>query len=115
MRAASSTDSDSRSAGPRPFSVSIDSIDFERVADRAPERRVHRGDQRLGPHAGQFAGGDERLRPAPGRRLRVFMNAPSPHFTSSTRPPMPSAIFLLMIEAVMSGMLSTVPVTSRSA
>ena len=45
----------------------------------------------------------------------VFMNAPSPHFTSSTRPPIPSAIFLLMIDAVMSGMLSTVPVTSRSA
>ena len=45
----------------------------------------------------------------------VFMKAPPPVFTSRTRPPMPSAIFLLMIEAQMSGMLSTVPVTSRSA
>ena len=45
----------------------------------------------------------------------VFMNAPAPVLTSSTSAPMPSAIFLLMIDAQMSGMLSTVPVTSRSA
>ena len=45
----------------------------------------------------------------------VFMNAPRPVFTSSTSASIPSAIFLLMIDAVMSGMLSTVPVTSRSA
>ncbi len=45
----------------------------------------------------------------------VFMNAPSPAFTSRTRPPIPSAIFLLMIDAEISGMLSTVLVTSRSA
>ena len=45
----------------------------------------------------------------------VFMKAPRPALTSSARPPMPSAIFLLMIEAVMSGTLSTVAVTSRSA
>ena len=43
------------------------------------------------------------------------MNAPRPVFTSSTSASMPSAIFLLMIDALMSGMLSTVPVTSRSA
>ena len=43
------------------------------------------------------------------------MNAPLPVFTSSTSASIPSAIFLLMIEALMSGMLSTVPVTSRSA
>ena len=45
----------------------------------------------------------------------VFMNAPLPVFTSSTRASMPSAIFLLMIDALMSGMLSTVADTSRSA
>ncbi len=45
----------------------------------------------------------------------LFMNAPAPVFTSSTSPPMPSAIFLLMMDAQMSGMLSTVAVTSRSA
>ena len=45
----------------------------------------------------------------------VFMNAPLPVLTSSTSASMPSAIFLLMMDAVMSGMLSTVPVTSRRA
>jgi hypothetical protein len=44
-----------------------------------------------------------------------FMNAPSPHFTSSRTALLPSAIFLLMIEAEISGMLSIVPVTSRRA
>ncbi len=43
------------------------------------------------------------------------MNAPRPTLTSSTSAPIPSAIFLLRIDAQMSGMLSTVPVTSRSA
>ncbi len=44
-----------------------------------------------------------------------FMNAPEPTLTSSTRAPAPSAIFLLMIEEAMSGIASTVPVTSRNA
>ena len=43
------------------------------------------------------------------------MNAPEPTFTSSTRASVPSAIFLLMIELAISGIDSTVPVTSRSA
>ena len=46
---------------------------------------------------------------------KVFMKAPSPVFTSSTRASIPSAIFLLMIEAAIRGRLSTVAVTSRSA
>ena len=45
----------------------------------------------------------------------VFMNAPSPTLTSSTIACAPAAIFLDMIEAAISWMLSTVPVTSRSA
>ena len=45
----------------------------------------------------------------------VFMNAPEPTFTSSTSEPVPSAIFLLMIDEAISGMISTVPVTSRRA
>ena len=73
------------------------------------------GDQRFGPHAGGDADGDERLAPARRESSGVFMNAPPPVLTSSTSPPIPSAIFLLMIDAQMSGMLSTVPVTSRSA
>ena len=43
------------------------------------------------------------------------MNAPLPTLTSSTRADVPSAIFLDMIELAMSGIDSTVPVTSRSA
>ena len=42
-------------------------------------------------------------------------NAPLPCFTSSTRPVRPSASFLDMMLAAMSGIASTVPVTSRSA
>lgn len=45
----------------------------------------------------------------------VFMKAPVPHLTSRTREPVPSAIFFDMIEEAISGMASTVPVTSRSA
>ena len=43
------------------------------------------------------------------------MNAPVPTLTSSTSADEPSAIFLLMIELAISGIDSTVPVTSRSA
>ena len=46
-------------------------------------------------------------------RASSFMNAPRPCFTSSTRASMPSASFLDRIEAAMSGIDSTVPVTSR--
>ncbi len=45
----------------------------------------------------------------------VFMNAPSPTFTSRTIACAPAAIFLDMIEAAISWIESTVPVTSRSA
>ena len=84
------------------------------IADGSTQRRVHRRDHGLRPHPIGVAGGHQRL----GQMMstpRFFMNAPRPHFTSSTKPPMPSAIFLLMIDAVMSGMLSTVAVTSRRA
>ena len=46
---------------------------------------------------------------------RSFMNAHEPTLTSSTSEPVPSASFLLMMEAEMSGIDSTVPVTSRRA
>jgi len=45
----------------------------------------------------------------------VFMKAPPPHFTSSTRASEPPASFLDMMLAVMRGMDSTVAVTSRRA
>ena len=65
-------------------------------------------------HAGVGAERDHRLGELAGP-LGVFMNAPVPTFTSSTSEPVPSAIFLLMIEEAISGIASTVPVTSRSA
>ena len=43
------------------------------------------------------------------------MNAPEPTFTSSTNDSAPSAIFFDMIEDAISGIASTVPVTSRNA
>ena len=43
------------------------------------------------------------------------MKAPDPTLTSRTRAPVPSAIFLLMMELAMRGMDSTVEVMSRSA
>ena len=58
---------------------------------------------------------DHRLGQLAGIGLAIFMNAPDPTLTSSTSAPVPSAIFLLMIELAISGMASTVPVTSRSA
>ena len=45
----------------------------------------------------------------------VFMNAPSPTFTSSTIASAPAASFFDMIDEAMSGTMSTVAVTSRSA
>ncbi len=45
----------------------------------------------------------------------VFMKAPLPTFTSSTSASMPSASFFDMIDEAISGMQSTVAVTSRSA
>ncbi len=43
----------------------------------------------------------------------VFIKAPLPIFTSRTKPSIPSANFLLIMLAVISGIDSTVPVTSR--
>jgi hypothetical protein len=43
------------------------------------------------------------------------INAPAPVFTSRTSALVPSAIFLLMIDDAISGIASTVAVTSRSA
>ena len=48
-------------------------------------------------------------------RSRSLIKAPRPTLTSSTSAPVPSAIFLLMIDDEMSGIDSTVAVTSRNA
>ena len=95
-------------AGPRPFRVSIALHDLERVADRAAQRLLHVRDE--GDHLLAHAAADRDH--GLGQRPRVlvldFMNAPSPVLTSSTSASMPSAIFLLMMEAAMRGRLSTV-------
>ena len=89
-------------------------LDFNGVADGAPERRVHAGDDRLGSDAERAPVAT--IDRARARALsRSFMKAPCPHFTSSTSALVPSASFLLMIDEEMSGMLSTVAVTSRNA
>ena len=53
--------------------------------------------------------------PARAPRSSSGRNAPLPRLMSSTSPLSPSASFLLMMLAAMSGMLSTVAVASRSA
>ena len=89
-------------------------LHLDRVADRAAQRDIHPGQQRPGTHAVLLAQGDHRLGEL-ARPLVLVMNAPLPTLTSRTSALVPSAIFLDMIELAISGMDSTVPVTSRSA
>ena len=58
-----------------------------------------------------------RVRPSASSRAcaGVFIKAPDPHLTSSTITSAPAASFLDMMELTISGMLGTVPVTSRRA
>ena len=89
-------------------------LDLQGVAARAAEWAIHGGEQRYDPAAAGFAQGDHgaaelEARSSSGR------NAPDPVFTSRTRPSSPSASFFDMMLAAMSGIDSTVAVTSRSA
>ena len=52
--------------------------------------------------------------PSSAASSSLFMNAPDPVFTSSTSASMPSASFLLMIEAQISAGLSMVLVKCRN-
>jgi len=79
----------------RPLSLErLDALaHFDGVADGAPERRLHAGDERLGAHARALA--DATIEAASSRASdSCFMNAPSPHLTSSTTTSLPSASFL---------------------
>ncbi len=71
-------------------------------------------EQRGDPLAGGGPDAHERRRERAGVAA-VFMNAPRPTFTSSTSASMPSASFFDRMLATMSGIDSTVAVTSRSA
>ena len=112
---ASATVSSTTSAGPPPRSTSTDSA----TSSALPTARPSGTDMSVSsavvaqPVVARRCAPSSR--PARGRARRVFMNAPEPTLTSSTSPPVPSAIFLLMIELAISGIDSTVPVTSRSA
>ena len=64
----------------------------------SPSGVRHVGEQRDRVHAGVAARARPSSRPARGRASTSFMNAPVPTLTSSTSAPVPSAIFLLMIE-----------------
>ena len=114
MLAASSRHTAVKSAGPLPFKVSMASITSKELPIACPS-----GISILVMTAQHF-------RPAmvPIETIfsanflessTVFINAPLPVFTSSTIASLPAASFLLMMEEAISGMQSTVAVTSRSA
>ena len=98
-----------------PVRWSIDSRTSTRVAGGAAEHAVHVGEQRA-----RSAGRCPRRRrrspaPARGRASSSGMKAPEPTLTSITSASSPAASFLDRIEATISGIDSTVPVTSRMA
>ena len=76
---------------------------------------VHVGDERAGLHAGAVRHLDDAVGKLAGASFKSAMKAPLPVFTSITSPSSPAASFLERIEAVISGMDSTVAVTSRIA
>ncbi len=106
--------SSTRSAGPPPASTSTDS----RTSSALPAVRPSGVDMPVSS-ATVFTPAEvprpTMVRASSRACSRDFMNAPVPTLTSSTSAPVPSAIFLDMIELAISGIDSTVPVTSRSA
>ena len=68
------------------------------VAGGQAERRGHVGEQRHGRARRRRCRARPSSGPARARVSTSFMNAPVPTLTSSTSAPVPSAIFLLMIE-----------------
>ncbi len=102
------------STGPRPFRVSIASITSTALPTARPSGVSIAVS--IASVASPLASAIRiRLSASVRACASVFMNAPRPTLTSSTSPFAPSAIFLLRIDAAISGTLSIVPVTSRSA
>ena len=114
IRAAKSIDTASRSAGPWPRSVAHHSAISRALPTARPRGAsiVVSTARILTPDASPMA-----IRRSASSRAAnaVFMNAPRPTVTSSTSPSRSTASFLLIIDAAISGMLSTVAVASRSA
>ena len=114
MRSARSSVSFTRSAGPRPCSVSTDSDTSSALPAVWPSGSL------IGvstasvftPHSRPVA---QSAAASVSASARFCMNAPLPNFTSSTSRSSDSASFFDMMLATMSGMLGTVAVTSRSA
>ena len=96
-----------------PCSMAMALADLDRVAGTMAEALAHVGDQGHGRQAGAVRHADDAARPAPRACSCVGMKAPEPILTSMTSACRPPASFLARIEAVISGMLSTVAVTSR--
>src|SRR6266404_1139720 len=114
IHAASSRHNSRRSAGPAPLNTSIDSATSMALPAFRP-----RGWFISVSSATTFF--PMRLPVSTSNSARFaassifFMKAPDPVFTSSTSASIPSANFLLMMDAQISAGLSTVPVTSRRA
>ena len=89
-------------------------LDFQCVTTRSAKRAVHCREQCHSGAAALMAQSNHGLRQLDAWEVSG-MNAPLPVFTSSTRPLRPSASFFDMILAEISGIDSTVPVTSRKA
>ena len=114
-RAHASSTSSVKSRGPSPRTVSQRLADLERVADGAAERLVHVGEQARRPRGRRARPSSSICSASTRASSSVFMNAPSPTLTSSTIASAPAASFFDMIDAAISGTMSTVAVTSRSA
>ena len=111
---ASATVTSTRSAGPPPASVSTDSVTSSPLPAARPSTvsiAVCNAAVRTPFAAPSATIVSARRRPSSGSGR----NAPAPNLTSSTSASVPSAIFFDMIDDAISGMDSTVPVTSRSA
>ena len=101
-------------SGPSLRSTRIDSSASRALPTARPSGRLMSVIQ---PVASRPAARDVSTRARPSSRdsSTVFRNAPSPVLTSKTMPVVPDASFLDRMEATMSEIDSTVPVTSRRA
>ena len=90
-------------------------LDLEEIPDLETEGLAHVGDHADHPLAHRGARAHQAARERASALSGFFMNAPGPDLTSKTRDSAPSATFFDKIDAVMRGIDSTVPVTSRNA
>ena len=104
-----------KSSGPSPRRISTTSTTSSALPIIRSQRLIHVRDERHHSALPIRSPVSTMSSARKAASFSVFMNAPEPVFTSSTSASMPSASFLLMMEAQIRYGLSTVPVTSRSA